>query len=112
MWMVAETVIHEFGHYFGLSEDEIEAIEEQDWRANEGPRRLNPLDRYCRDRPQRHAVPAARHDSPPQPRAAPPGPQTLRPAFPRGRMGGQAGRRGGAGPRPKRSSRSVPASAR
>jgi predicted Zn-dependent protease with MMP-like domain len=26
---VAETVIHEFGHYFGLSEEEIEAIEEQ-----------------------------------------------------------------------------------
>jgi predicted Zn-dependent protease with MMP-like domain len=35
VWMVAETVIHEFGHYFGLSEDEIEAIEEQYWRANE-----------------------------------------------------------------------------
>ena len=29
VWMVGETVIHEFGHYFGLSEDEIEAIEEQ-----------------------------------------------------------------------------------
>jgi predicted Zn-dependent protease with MMP-like domain len=29
---VAETVIHEFGHYFGLSEEEIEAIEEQYWR--------------------------------------------------------------------------------
>ena len=30
---VAETVIHEFGHYFGLSEEEIEAIEEQYWRG-------------------------------------------------------------------------------
>ncbi len=30
---VAETVIHEFGHYFGMSEDEIEAIEEQYWRG-------------------------------------------------------------------------------
>jgi predicted Zn-dependent protease with MMP-like domain len=29
---VAETVIHEFGHYFGLSEEEIEAIEEKYWR--------------------------------------------------------------------------------
>ena len=29
---VAETVIHEFGHYFGLSEEEIEAIEENYWR--------------------------------------------------------------------------------
>ena len=29
---VAETVIHEFGHYFGLSEEEIEEIEEKCWR--------------------------------------------------------------------------------
>ena len=28
---VAETVIHEFGHYFGLSEEEIEEIEEKYW---------------------------------------------------------------------------------
>ena len=26
---VAETVIHEFGHYFGMSEEEIEEIEEK-----------------------------------------------------------------------------------
>jgi predicted Zn-dependent protease with MMP-like domain len=31
---VAETVIHEFGHYFGMSEDEIEAIEEKYWRGD------------------------------------------------------------------------------
>ena len=30
---VAETVIHEFGHYFGLSEEEIEDIEENYWRG-------------------------------------------------------------------------------
>ena len=31
---VAETVIHEFGHYFGLSEEEIEEIEEKMlWRG-------------------------------------------------------------------------------
>ena len=30
---VAETVIHEFGHYFGMSEDEIEDIEERFWRG-------------------------------------------------------------------------------
>ena len=30
---VAETVIHEFGHYFGMSEAEIEAIEEKYWRG-------------------------------------------------------------------------------
>jgi predicted Zn-dependent protease with MMP-like domain len=29
---VAETVIHEFGHYFGMSEEEIEEIEENYWR--------------------------------------------------------------------------------
>ncbi len=33
--IIGETVIHEFGHYFGLSEEEIEAIEEEYWR-NEG----------------------------------------------------------------------------
>ena len=31
---VGETVIHEFGHYFGLSETEIEEIEEQYWRGD------------------------------------------------------------------------------
>jgi predicted Zn-dependent protease with MMP-like domain len=29
---IAETVIHEFGHYFGMSEEEIEEIEENYWR--------------------------------------------------------------------------------
>lgn len=32
---IVETVIHEFGHYFGLSEDEIEEIEERYWRGEE-----------------------------------------------------------------------------
>ena len=30
---VAETVIHEFGHHFGMSEEEIEEIEEKYWRG-------------------------------------------------------------------------------
>ncbi len=30
---IGETLIHEIGHYFGLSEDEIEAIEEHYWRG-------------------------------------------------------------------------------
>lgn len=30
--VIGETLIHEVGHYFGLSEAEIEAIEEQYWR--------------------------------------------------------------------------------
>jgi predicted Zn-dependent protease with MMP-like domain len=29
---IAETLIHEIGHYFGMSEDEIEEIEENYWR--------------------------------------------------------------------------------
>lgn len=33
---IGETLIHELGHYFGLSEEEIEAIEEQYWRAAGG----------------------------------------------------------------------------
>ena len=33
MGCVAETVIHEFGHYFGMSEDQIEEIEEKYWRG-------------------------------------------------------------------------------
>jgi predicted Zn-dependent protease with MMP-like domain len=32
---VTETLIHEIGHYFGLDEDEIMAIEEQYWRAED-----------------------------------------------------------------------------
>src|SRR5919106_4044867 len=32
---VAETVIHEFGHYFGLSEEEIEEIEDRYWRGED-----------------------------------------------------------------------------
>jgi predicted Zn-dependent protease with MMP-like domain len=32
---IGETLIHEIGHYFGLSEEEIEAIEEQYWRGGE-----------------------------------------------------------------------------
>jgi predicted Zn-dependent protease with MMP-like domain len=34
---IGETLIHEIGHYFGLSEDEIEAIEEQYWRGDGDP---------------------------------------------------------------------------
>jgi len=32
---IGETLIHEIGHYFGLSEEEIQQIEEQYWRAQE-----------------------------------------------------------------------------
>ena len=33
---IAETLIHEIGHYFGLSEEEIEDIEERYWRGDAG----------------------------------------------------------------------------
>lgn len=35
---IGETLIHELGHYFGLSEEEIEAIEERYWRRKRGKR--------------------------------------------------------------------------
>lgn len=31
--MIAETILHEVGHYFGLSEEEIEEIEEHFWHS-------------------------------------------------------------------------------
>jgi predicted Zn-dependent protease with MMP-like domain len=31
--VIGETLIHEVGHYFGLSEEQIEAIEEKYWRG-------------------------------------------------------------------------------
>jgi predicted Zn-dependent protease with MMP-like domain len=33
---IGETLIHEIGHYFGLSEEEIEEIEEKYWRRTGG----------------------------------------------------------------------------
>jgi len=32
--VIGETLIHEVGHYFGMSEEEIEAIEERYWRGD------------------------------------------------------------------------------
>jgi len=32
---IGETLIHEVGHYFGLSEEEIEEIEERYWRGDD-----------------------------------------------------------------------------
>ena len=33
--VIGETLIHEVGHYFGLSEEEIEEIEERYWRGGD-----------------------------------------------------------------------------
>ena len=35
--VIGETLIHEVGHYFGLSEEEIEEIEERYWRGETRP---------------------------------------------------------------------------
>ena len=35
VYEIGETLIHELGHYFGLSEEEIEEIEERYWRGEE-----------------------------------------------------------------------------
>jgi predicted Zn-dependent protease with MMP-like domain len=35
--VIGETLIHEVGHYFGLSEEEIEEIEERYWRGEGTP---------------------------------------------------------------------------
>ena len=32
--VIGETLIHEIGHYFGMSEEEIEEIEERYWRGD------------------------------------------------------------------------------
>ena len=34
--MVAETLIHEIGHYFGMSEEEIQEVEEHFWAQQDG----------------------------------------------------------------------------
>ena len=34
--VIGETLIHEIGHYFGLSEEEIEEIEDRYWHAQTG----------------------------------------------------------------------------
>ena len=33
--VIGETLIHEVGHYFGMSEEEIEEIEERYWRGDD-----------------------------------------------------------------------------
>jgi predicted Zn-dependent protease with MMP-like domain len=35
MVAIGETLIHEIGHYFGLSEQQIEAIEDRYWRGED-----------------------------------------------------------------------------
>jgi predicted Zn-dependent protease with MMP-like domain len=47
--VIGETLIHEVGHYFGLSEEEIEEIEEKYWRGETlGPDEEPPSPRLRR----------------------------------------------------------------
>jgi predicted Zn-dependent protease with MMP-like domain len=39
--VIGETLIHELGHYFGMSEDEIMAIEDRYWRGDADPDETN-----------------------------------------------------------------------
>ena len=64
--VIGETLIHEVGHYFGLSEEEIEEIEERYWRGetldeDEDDAECRPTDRAQAIRP---ALPRSRHGSP------------------------------------------------
>jgi predicted Zn-dependent protease with MMP-like domain len=40
--VIGETLIHELGHYFGMSEDEIMAIEDRYWRGDGDPEDGDP----------------------------------------------------------------------
>lgn len=40
---IGETLIHELGHYFGMSEEEIMAIEERYWRGEADPADLDEV---------------------------------------------------------------------
>ena len=48
---IGETLIHEIGHYFGLSEKEIEEIEERYWRGDDDEQDEEP-DEDETDEPQ------------------------------------------------------------
>jgi hypothetical protein len=48
--VIGETLIHELGHYFGMSEDEIMAIEERYWRGEPSSPRTRR--KSCRDDPR------------------------------------------------------------
>ena len=73
MWSCAigETLIHEIGHYFGLSEEEIEQIEERYWRGLDDWRRPEAVDATPRGAEEDI------DDGPPSP------PEAIRPALPR-----------------------------
>ena len=40
--VIGETLIHEVGHYFGMSEQDIEEIEERYWRSRDQPGKDKP----------------------------------------------------------------------
>lgn len=47
---IGETLIHELGHYFGMSEEEIMEIEERYWRGEPDPEDENDKERITNDK--------------------------------------------------------------
>ena len=58
---IGETLIHEIGHYFGMSEEEIEEIEERYWRG--GATRTKSRTDACDRRTRGNGVAEALHES-------------------------------------------------
>ena len=55
---IGETLIHELGHYFGMSEDEIMEIEERYWRGDPEPEDNNNEERRTNDESKKPDEPA------------------------------------------------------
>ena len=97
---IGETLIHEVGHYFGLSEEEIEEIEDRYWdRRQEAGAGAQDDERRGRGRRERRRETGDE------------GAQAVRPALPRAVLGRPRGRRHRARRRRTSSSRSAPAAA-
>ncbi len=47
---IGETLIHELGHYFGMSEEEIMEIEERYWRGDPDPENENAQEQITNDK--------------------------------------------------------------
>lgn len=52
---IGETLIHELGHYFGMSEDEIMEIEERYWRGEPDPADSNDEGQIAKKKPDEPA---------------------------------------------------------
>jgi predicted Zn-dependent protease with MMP-like domain len=55
---IGETLIHELGHYFGMSEDEIMEIEERYWRGEPDPEDANNEEQITKNENKKPDEPA------------------------------------------------------